>query len=85
MSALQCNSHDPEGPSYFRVLATAFILVGVFLLGCSMAGDEGDNPRATREVMTMVQSSKSTVSAAPIPPIDAVAYARVETATFALG
>jgi hypothetical protein len=33
----------------------------------------------------MAQISENAVSAAQIPPIDAVAYARVETATFALG
>ena len=85
MSALQCNNCNPEGPSYFRVLAAAFILVGSFLFGCSMASDAQDDSPATKEGMTMAQTPKSTSSTAVMPPIDAVAYARIETATFALG
>jgi len=85
MSALQCNNHEPEGPSYFRVLAAALILVGISLFGCSMAADVQDHPRTTKEGMTMAQTPKSTSSTEPIPPIDAVAYSRIETATFALG
>jgi hypothetical protein len=85
MSALQCNKHNSKGPSYFRVLAAVFILVGIFLFGCSMAGDAQDDPRTTKEGMTTAQTPKSTVSTAAMPPIDAVAYARIETATFALG
>ena len=85
MSSLQRKKYKLEAPAYFHVWALAFLIIAILVCGCSMAGDEGDNPRATGEVMTMVQSSKSTVSAAPIPPIDAVAYVRVKTATFALG
>ena len=85
MSFLQRYNHNPGGPSYFRVLAVAFILVGIFLFGCSMAGDAQDDPRTMKKEMPMARISENAVSAAPIPPIDAVAYARVETATFALG
>ena len=85
MSALQCSNYNPERPSYFRPLAVAFILVGIFLFGCSMAGNAQDDPRTTKKEIPMSQTSESAVSAVPIPPIDAVAYARVETATFALG
>jgi hypothetical protein len=85
MSFLESNNHNPEGPSYFRALAAAFILVGIFLFGCSMACDAQDEPRTTKKEIPMAQISENAVSAAPIPPIDAVAYARVETATFALG
>jgi hypothetical protein len=85
MSALQCNNHNSEGASYFRVLASAFILVGIFLFGCSMASDTQDDSRKTKKEIPMPQTSERAASAAPIPPIDAVAYAKIETATFALG
>jgi hypothetical protein len=85
MSALQRSKHNPEGRAYFRTLASAFIVIGILLFGCSMASGERDDSRTTKERTAMGQTSKSTVSAVPIPPIDAVAYARVETATFALG
>ena len=85
MSALQCSKHNPEARTYFRALATAFIVVGIVVCGCSMGSDERNNPRTTKEGIAMVQTPKSTLSTAPIPPIDAVAYARIETATFALG
>ena len=85
MSSLQCNNYNPEGPSYFRALAAVFILAGIFLFGCSMACGGQDDTRTTNKETPMVQTSESAVSAVPIPPIDAVAYARIETATFALG
>ena len=85
MSALQCSNHSPEGPSYFRALAAIFILAAIFLFGCSVAGDAQDDPRTMKKEIPMAQTSESAVSAVPIPPIDAVAHARVETATFALG
>jgi Na+/H+ antiporter NhaC len=85
MSSLQCNNYNPEGPSYFRALAAVFILAAVFLFGCSISSDERSEPRTTKEGVSMAQTPKNTSSTAPIPPIDAVAYARVETATFALG
>jgi hypothetical protein len=85
MSALQCNNHNPEGPSYFRALAATFILAATFLFGCGMGRDEQNDPRTIKERMTIAQTPKSTSSRAAMPPIDAVAYARVETATFALG
>jgi len=50
-----------------------------------MADDERDNPRTTKKELSMAQTSETAVPAALIPPIDAVAYARVEKATFALG
>jgi len=85
MSPLQRKKYNPEARAHRRALATVFVVVGILLCGCSMGIDEGDNPRATREVMTMVQTSKSTILTAPTPPIDAVAHTRVETSTFALG
>ena len=85
MSALQRKKDNSEVRAYFRALATAFIVVGILLSGCSMASDERNNPRTTKEGTTMAQTPKSTLSTAPTPPIDAVAYARIETATFALG
>jgi hypothetical protein len=85
MSALQCSNHNPEGQSYFRALAVAFILAAIFLFGCSMGRDEQNDPRTMKKEIPMAQISENAVSAAQIPPIDAVAYARVETATFALG
>jgi hypothetical protein len=50
-----------------------------------MADDERNDPRTIKKEIPMPKTSVSAVSAVPIPPIDAVAYARVETATFALG
>jgi hypothetical protein len=85
ISALQHNKHNPEARAYFRALATVFIAVGILLSGCSMASVERDNPGTTKEGISMVQAPKSTLSTAPMPPIDAVAYARIERATFALG
>ena len=85
MSALQRSKHNPEARTYFRTLATAFIVVGIVVCGCSMASDERNDPPTTKKEIPMAQTSESLASAAPIPPIDAVAYARVETATFALG
>jgi len=85
MNALQRNKNNPEARPYFHALATAFIVVGILLSGCSMASDERNNPRTTKEGMTMAQTTNNTLSTAPTPPIDAVAYARIETATFALG
>jgi len=85
MTALQCNIQNSEARSYFRKLALAFIMIGILLFGCSMADDERDNPRTTKKELSMAQTSETAVPAALIPPIDAVAYARVETATFALG
>ena len=85
MSFLQRTNHNPEARSYFRKLALAFIMIGILLFGCSMADDERDNPRTTKKELSMAQTSETAVPAALIPPIDAVAYARVETATFALG
>ena len=85
MSSLQCNNYNPEGPSYFRALAAVFILAGIFLFGCSMACDAQGDPRTMKKEIPMAQISENAVSEAPIPPIDAVAYARIETATFALG
>jgi len=85
MSFLQRTNHNPEARSYFHKLASAFIVIGILLFGCSMADDERNDPRTTKKELSMAQTSESTVSAATIPPIDAVAYARIETATFALG
>ena len=85
MSALQHNKHNPEARSYFRTLASAFIVIGILLFGCSMARDEQDDPRTIKEGMTIAQTPKSTSSSAARPPIDAEAYASVETATCALG
>ena len=85
MSFLQRTNHNPDARSYFRKLALAFIMIGILLFGCSMADDERDNPRTTKKELSMAQTSETAVPAALIPPIDAVAYARVETATFALG
>jgi len=85
MSFLQRTNHNPDARSHFRKLASAFIMIGILLFGCSMADDERDNPRTTKKELSMAQTSETAVPAALIPPIDAVAYARVETATFALG
>ena len=85
MSALQCNNHNPEGPSYFRGWALVFLIIAILLCGFSMADDERNDPRTIKKEIPMPKTSVSAVSAVPIPPIDAVAYARVETATFALG
>jgi glucose uptake protein GlcU len=85
MSALQGNEDNPEARTYFGALATAFIVLGILLCGCHMASDERNNPRTTKKGITVAQTPKSTLSMASMPPIDAVAYARIETATFALG
>jgi hypothetical protein len=85
MSALQCDNHNPEGRAYGSALGSAFIVIGILLCGCSMGSDERNNPRTAAEGVTMAQTLKSTLSAPQMPPIDAVAYARIETATFALG
>ena len=85
MSALQCNNHIPEGPAHFHAWALVFIIIAILVCGCSMASDEGNDPLTTKKGVPMAQISENAVSAAPIPPIDAVAYARIETATFALG
>ena len=85
MSALQCNNHNLEARGYFPKLASAFIVIGILLFGCSMADDERNDPRTTKKGMTGAQTPKNTSSKAAIPPIDAVAYARIEMATFALG
>ena len=85
MSALQRSKHNPEGRAYFRAVATAFIVVGILLCGCRMGSDERNNPRTSKEGRTMAQTPMSTLSTVPIPPIDAVAYTRTETATFAMG
>jgi hypothetical protein len=85
MSSLQCNNYNPEGPSYFRALSLAFLIIAILICGCSLSSDERSDPRTTKEGMIMAQTPKNTSSTAAMPPIDAVAYARVETATFALG
>ena len=85
MNASQHNKRNPGARSYFLTLASGYIMVGIFLFGCSMARDEQDDPRTTKEGMTIAQTPKSTLSTVAMPPIDAEAYARIETATFALG
>ena len=85
MSFLQRYNHNPEGPSYFRARALAFLIIAILVCGCSVAGDAQDDPRTMKKEIPMAQISENAVSAAPIPPIDAVAYARIGTATFALG
>jgi hypothetical protein len=85
MNALQCNKHNPDVGACFRALSLAFLIIAILICGCSISSDERSDPRTIIEGMTMAQASKSTICTAPTPPIDAVAYARVETATFALG
>jgi hypothetical protein len=85
MSALQCNNHNPDARACFRALSLAFLIIAILICGCSLSSDEQSDPRMTKEGMSMAQTPKNTSSTVPIPPIDAVAYARVETATFALG
>ena len=85
MSPLQRNKYNPGGRVYFRARALAFLIIAILVCGCSMASDERNDSRTTKQEMPMAQISENAVSAAPIPPIDAVPYARVETATFALG
>jgi len=85
MNDLQRNNHNLETLSYFRKLGSAFVVIGILLFGCVIADDERDIPRTTKKELSMAQTSETAVPAALIPPIDAVAYAGVETATFALG
>ena len=85
MSFLQRYNHNLEAQGYFPKLASAFIVIDILLFGCSMACDAQDDPRTMKKEIPMAQISENAVSAAQIPPIDAVAYARIETATFALG
>jgi len=85
MSLLKRNNHNLETMSYFNKLGSTFVVIGILLFGCSMADDERENRGTTKKEVSMVQTSETAVPAALIPPIDAVAYARVETATFALG
>jgi hypothetical protein len=85
MSSLQPKKYNAEALAYFHARALAFLIIAILVCGCSMASDEGNNPPRTKKEIPMAQTSESLASAAPIPPIDAVAYARVETATFALG
>ena len=85
MSSMQRNKYNPDGRVYFRAWALAFLIMAILLFGCSMASDEREDPRTTKEGTIMVQAPKSTVPTSPMPPIDAETYARVETATFALG
>ena len=85
MSSLQRKKYNSEAPAYFHAWALASLIIAILVCGCSMVSDEGNDPRITKKEIPMAQTSKSTVSAAPIPPIDVEAHARVETATFALG
>jgi len=85
MRSLERKKYSPEAPSYFHAWALAFIIIAILVCGCSLASDEANDPRTTKKEISMAQISKNAVSVAPVPPIDAVAYARVETATFALG
>jgi hypothetical protein len=85
MSSLQPKKYNAEALAYFHAWALAFLIIAILVCGCSMASDEGNDPPTTKKGVPMAQISENAVSAAPIPPIDAVAYARVETATFALG
>ncbi|MFC1916395.1 hypothetical protein ACFLW4_06900 [Chloroflexota bacterium] len=65
---------------------------GAFLLGCQTAGDTqtrasaGDACPVPQEIETMNLPENSVATkTATIPPIDASAPAKTETATFALG
>ena len=85
MSSSQRKKYKVEAPAYFQAWALAFFIIAILVCACSMASDEGNDSLTTKKEIPMAQISENAVSAAPIPPIDAVAYARVETATFALG
>jgi hypothetical protein len=85
VSPFELNKYNLDSPAYFRAWALAFIIIAILVNGCSMVSDEANDPPTTKKEIPMAQTSESAVSAATIPPIDAVAYARVETATFALG
>jgi len=85
MNALQRNKHNPDARACFRALSLAFLIIAILICGCSLSSDAQDDPRTVKKEIPMAQISENAVSPAPIPPIDAVAYARIETATFALG
>jgi hypothetical protein len=85
MNALQRNKHNPDARAYFRAVSLAFLIIAILICGCSLSSDERSDPRTTKEGMSKAQTPKNTSSTTAMPPIDAVAYARVETATFALG
>jgi hypothetical protein len=62
--------------------AAALIVVGVALWACDSRRSEVTSVSATKEIHAMEAARSHTI---PIPPIDAAAPARTETATFALG
>ena len=65
-----------------RKTAAALLVVVVALCACDSRRSEVVSVAATKEIQPM-EAARS--QAIPIPPIDAAAPARTETATFALG
>jgi hypothetical protein len=65
-----------------RNALAALVVVVVVLSACDFRRSEVTSVSATKEIRTM-EAARS--HAIPIPPIDAAAPARTETATFALG
>jgi len=65
-----------------RKSAAALLVVVVVLLACDSRRSEVTSVSAQKEIQSM-EAARS--HAIPIPPIDAAAPARTETATFALG
>ncbi len=82
-SDLICDERRPSCPDLGRFLsfrATMALFLGFFLFleAC-------DQINGTREKETMAMKKMNSAPRVPVPPIDASAPAKIETATFGLG
>lgn len=66
-------------------LALTFLVFVPLLQGCRLLENHGENREAGKEEKLMELERSNVIAEVAIPPIDAAAPARTETATFALG
>jgi hypothetical protein len=71
--------------TFMRGLGLTFLMVVLLLQGCRVVDRPGENREAGTEEKRMELERSNVTPEVVIPPIDAAAPTRTETATFALG